>query len=193
MRAGSRLRPGVAAALAIGLLIAARGACAADGRGLLDPPALPTGTVMPGTGPWIDAQGTDHRQRDAERRARDGSAGSPGTLPPPAEADPAQAEALRRQGERERDARGRRGGLAPPPEATPRIQPDAPPSPAMPAPPRIPIPQPGEPGGPPIALPTCGPAGCFDANGRALPDAGGGLLIGPGGRPCVRIGNAVTC
>ncbi len=116
-----------------------------------------------------------------------------GLFDPPRPIDPAQAEAWRQRGERERDARRLRGGLAPAPEPMPRIQPDAPPVLSMPPPPRIAIPQAGEPGGPPIALPTCGPAGCFDANGRAMPSAGGGLLMGPGGRPCVRTGAMATC
>jgi hypothetical protein len=100
---------------------------------------------------------------------------------------------MRRQGERERDARRLRGGLAPLPAPTPRIQPDAPPALAMPPPPRIAIPGPGEPGGPPVALPTCGPAGCFDTQGRAWPSAGGDLLRSPGGAPCVRTGAMAQC
>ena len=199
------------AAFATALLLTGFAASAqvADGRGLFDPPPRPSGAATPGAQPWIDAQGADHRQRDAERRAREappapwpyagvpgtpgtpGTPGAPGTQPAAGVApDPAQADALRRQGERERDARDRRGGLAPPPEPTPRIQPDAPTSPSMPPPPRIAIPLPGEPGGPPIALPTCGPAGCFDANGRPI---GGTVPLTPEGLPCNRVGNVLTC
>lgn len=109
------------------------------------------------------------------------------------DAPAADAETMRRQGERERDARRLRTVPAPPLPPTQRIQPDAPPAPVSAPPPRIAIPGPGQPGGPPIALPTCGPMGCFDASGRALPSAGGDMLLTPEGRPCTRIGAALTC
>ncbi|RPH46077.1 MAG: hypothetical protein EHM87_03765 [Burkholderiales bacterium] len=210
-RTRSGWRGRVALASAVGLVVLgmpcarAQPSPADAARGLFDPPrpaATPEG-LRPAAVPWTDGQGADHLRRDAERRARDmppaarPQAGAPGTLPAPLgeprEIEPAQAEALRRQGERERDARRLRGGLAPSPQPTPRIQPDAPPVLSMPPPPRIAIPQAGEPGGPPIALPTCGPAGCFDANGRAMPSGGDGVLIGPGGRPCLRTGAMATC
>jgi hypothetical protein len=154
--------------------------------------------------PWTDPTGADHRARDAERRARERAPVPPAALPPPAAPakadpvpgpDPATLEEIRRRGERERDARQRRGSIAPPPPPTPRIAPDPPSAvPTPPAPPRIAIPGPGEPGGPPIPLPSCGPAGCFDANGRPMPRVGGtDVLIGPGGRPCVQVGGAASC
>jgi len=197
------VRPRAAFATALLLTGFAASAQVGDGRGLLDPPPRPSDAVVPGGTPWIDAQGADHRQRDAERRAREappvprpypGGPGTSGTRAvQPGEGvvpDPLQTDVLRRQGERERDARERRGGLALPPEPTPRIQSDAPPSPSMPPPPRIAIPQPGEPGGPPIAVPTCGPAGCFDATGRPI---GGTVPLTPDGLPCIRVGNGLTC
>ena len=216
----------VALLSAIGGIGSARATPAADGEsGWV--PRLPAGTTATRSTPWTDSSGADHRQRDAARRALErtggsgtaegtgrvnraggaegaggageaGEAGEAGALSPTV----GDAEAMRRQGVRERDARRARGAIAAPPlPATPRIGSDAPPhsAPPRPVPPRIPIPAPGEPGGPPIALPTCGPAGCFDANGRHWPSVGApgpgspGLMIGPGGRPCVRIGDAVSC
>jgi hypothetical protein len=169
-------------------------------------PAVPASRdATPAYTPWTDPDGADHRARDAQRRALESATPAPrapGAVQPSRTAaggattdaiDPARADEMRRQGEREREARRLRGGMAPVPEPMPRIQPDAPPSPMVPLPPRIAVPRPGEPGGPPIALPTCGPAGCFDANGRALPSAGGGVLIAPGGRPCVRTGDSASC
>lgn len=171
-----------------------------DAAALFRPPAVRA--VAPASAPWTDSSGADHHQRDAQRRAFDAAApiapprpdfSQPSTAAPRNRLDPAEADAMRRQGDAERDARRVRGGVVLPPVSTPRIQPDAPAGVAMPPPPRQVIPQPGQPGGPPIAVPTCGPAGCFDANGRAMPSAGGGLLMGPGGQPCIRMGAAVTC
>ena len=196
-------RPG-AIATRIGLVVASIGPAVAqvpagDGRGLFDPPRA----AAPGAAaaPWTDAAGADHLRRDAERRAagsatvrRSAAAPVPGTAPAPRSPDAVEAEAWRREGERERAARAGRGGPVLPSPAVPRIQPDAPASLAMPpSPPRIAIPGPGEPGGPPVAVPLCGPAGCVDANGRVLPSAGGGVLIGPGGRPCTVVGGAASC
>jgi hypothetical protein len=149
-----------------------------------------------------DADG-GHLRRDAERRRYDPPLGAhrraaPVTPDDPSDLarpglDPVDAEALRRQGEREQAARRLRGGLAPPPEPTPPIR-SAPPLPAMPAPPRIALPSgPGQPGGPPVALPTCGPAGCFDAGGRPLGGGGGDVLFTPDGRPCIRMGASASC
>jgi hypothetical protein len=223
LRAAARGRRGAAAYLA--LLALAAGPCSTVGLAASPSLSWPSPPAerpsAPPPAPWRDADGADHLRRDAERRAREaplapaampsrGAAASPADAgSTPAASAPADADAWRRQGERERDARRLRGGLAPPPPVTPRIQPDAPASLAMPPPPRIAIPGPGEPGGPPIALPTCGAAGCFDANGRAWPAAGGGwplspggevlrspggeVLRSPGGVPCVRVGAAASC
>lgn len=177
----------------------------ADGRaGYLQAPELPMQRGGAGAGmPWSDGGDGGHLQRDAQRRAAErplearptaavpAPPGRAASEPPPAP-DEARIRQWREQGEREREARRLRGGMAPPPEATPRIQPSAPPSLAMPPPPRIAIPAPGEPGGPPIALPTCGPAGCFDANGRPL-GRSGSVLVTPGGRPCIQVGSAAGC
>lgn len=187
-----------AVAVALGLALATAAAQAPDVRGLFDPPRA-AARADPAA-PWTDGAGADHVRRDAERRAaeaaivpRAAGASTPGTAPVPGPLDPAEAHAWRHQGERERAAREGRVGPLPPPPGVPRIQPDAPPSLAMPPPPRIAIPRAGEPGGPPIALPSCGPAGCVDADGRPMPSAGGGMLIGPGGRPCTRLGSAAIC
>ena len=175
---------------------------AGDGAALFRPPAPRTVVPAPASAPWTDATGSDHRQRDAQRRALEPVAPFVAPRPdltepiapvPRSALEPADADAMRRQGERERDARRGRGGPLMPPVSTPPIQPDAPAAVAMPPPPRQVLPQPGQPGGPPIAVPTCGPAGCFDANGRAMPSAGGGMLMGPGGQPCMRMGASVTC
>jgi hypothetical protein len=179
---------------------AADSAGSRDAASLFRPPAARA--VAPAPAPFTDSSGADHHQRDAQRRALEPAAplarprpdfAQPSSPAPRNTLDPAEADAMRRQGDAERDARRGRGGVVLPPVSTPRIQPDAPAAVAMPPPPRQVIPQPGQPGGPPIAVPTCGPAGCFDANGRAMPSAGGGLLMGPGGQPCIRMGAAVTC
>lgn len=115
--------------------------------------------------------------------------------PAPAEPTrpPDEPATTRDPGERERAARRARGAPVPVPPTTEPFPPPAA-APAAAAPPRIAIPRPGEPGGLPIALPTCGPAGCFDTEGRAWPHAGGTASMPPGGgRPCVRTGAAVTC
>jgi hypothetical protein len=167
----------------------------AAGPAVLSVPELPARRdrpAAPGTAPAPAPADAGHLQRDAQRRLLDPplSTGLPqadrGAI------DPAQAEALRRQGEREGEARRLRGGLSPVPEPTPRIE--VAPMPAMPPPPRVELPPAaGQPGGPPIALPTCGPAGCFDANGRPLGGGAGGVLITPEGRPCIRVGGQAGC
>lgn len=204
-------------ALAVGLGACGAIACATDPVGVTGAPPSRANVSAPGA-PWVDAHGADHRARDAVRRAAE-RAGRPG----PADGDRARpggdtraadvvpggdarrgggaipggedpADEFRRRGERERDARRQRGSISPPPPATPRVQPDAPAAPPTRPPPRIAIPGPGEPGGSPIPLPSCGPAGCFDANGRPMPRVGGSdVLIGPGGRPCVQIGAMASC
>ena len=176
---------------------------AAGGFVLSAPPAGRAPDAAIGA-PWIDAGGADHLARDAERRARERVGAPPAVASPsppasaapsaPVPADPAAADELRRAGERERAARQGRGSMLPAPMVVPRIQPDAPAAVPVAPPPRIAIPGPGEPGGPPIALPSCGPAGCFDANGRPMPRVGGtDVLIGPGGRPCIQVGGAAGC
>ena len=154
--------------------------------------------------PWRDGDDDGHLQRDAERRAAERAVGPRPTAAVPASpdtaggaasstaSDEAQARQWREQGEREREARRLRGGMTPEPVPMPRIQPSAPPTLTMPPPPRIAIPAPGEPGGPPIALPTCGPAGCFDANGRPM-GRSGTVLLTPEGRPCNQVGSAAAC
>jgi hypothetical protein len=133
-----------------------------------------------------------HLERDAQRRRHDPPAPRPLPLFEPAAIDPADADALRRRGERESEARRFRGGLSPLPEPTQRI--DVAPMPPLPPPPRVALPPAaGQPGGPPIALPTCGPAGCFDASGRALGGGAGGVLMSPDGRPCIRVGASASC
>lgn len=183
-------------------------AAAAARNGFLQVPELPAQRGGAGAGmPWSDGGDGGHLERDARRRATERPLGErsvaavpsvtapsttgPAAAPSPAP-DDAQRQRLREQGERELEARRLRGGMAPLPEATPRIQPSAPPGLEMPRPPRIAIPAPGEPGGPPIALPTCGPAGCFDANGRPL-GRSGSVLTTPEGRPCIQVGSAAAC
>lgn len=199
-RAAARsLAPLVVFALGVPVL-----AEAAGGLDLSAPPSRRVPDAAVGA-PWTDPGGADHLARDAERRARERtgappavpalpspSATSPATPAPP---DPASADdELRRRGERERDARRGRGGTLPVPMVVPRIQPDAPAAVPVAPPPRIAIPGPGEPGGAPIALPSCGPAGCFDTNGRPMPRVGGtDVLIGPGGRPCIQLGGSASC
>ncbi len=234
-------------ALAVCLGACGAFACAADPVGVTATPGARSAVSAPGA-PWVDANGADHRARDAVRRAaqgasrpappagdrargggdaRSGGVGPSGDTRPSSDTRPSRdatpggdatpgsnaipggdatargdtppggdgaADAIRRRGERERDARRQRGSISPPPPATPRVQPDAPAAPPTRPPPRIAIPGPGEPGGPPIPLPSCGPAGCFDANGRPLPRVGGSdVLIGPGGRPCVQVGAMASC
>jgi hypothetical protein len=179
------------------------------GAALLQAPELPTQRGGVGAGmPWRDDGDGGHLERDAQRRAAERPLGpqragvTPATEVPQAPAgtpdgatpgsDDTRLRQERERGEREREARRLRGGMAPAPEPMPRIQPSAPPSLAMPPPPRIAIPAPGEPGGAPIALPTCGPAGCFDANGRPM-GRSGSVLLTPEGRPCIQVGAAASC
>jgi len=220
MRAGATRTVRV---LALGVGACGVIACAAGPVDVTGAPPSRSAVSAPGE-PWVDAQGADHRARDAVRRAaeRAARAGHPagdparevgdlrgaddapprdasrsGPVMPGGDAHPAGDDALdavRRRGERERDARRQRGSIPTPPPATPRVQPDAPAAPPTRPPPRIAIPGPGEPGGPPVPLPGCGPAGCVDANGRPMPRVGGSdVLIGPGGRPCVQIGAMASC
>jgi hypothetical protein len=161
-------------------------------RAVLQAPDLPRTTAAPqpaAGAAWRDAAGDDHRRRDAARRA---SVPADPPLASRVATDPERDREWRERGEREREARRTRGGLAPPPQPIPRIGADPPTGLAAPPVPRIAIPRPGEPGGPPIALPTCGPGGCFDANGRPL-SGSGNLLMSPDGRPCVRLGASATC
>ncbi len=165
----------------------------AGGRAVLSVPELPArrdGAVAP-VSPTVPAD-TGHLQRDAQRRLLEPPLSRILPQADPGGIDPAQADALRRSGEGEREARQLRGGLSPMPEPTRRIE--VAPMPPMPAPPRVALPPAaGQPGGPPIGLPTCGPAGCIDANGRALGGGAGGVLMTPEGRPCVRVGAQAVC
>jgi hypothetical protein len=201
-RAAVRSLAPAVALVALGL--GASGHAEAAGGLDLSAPPVRRAAHAPLGAPWTDAGGADHLARDAERRAREragappaaASTPSPISASPaaPVPADPATEDEIRRRGERERDARQGRGSTLPAPMVVPRIQPDAPTAVPVAPLPRIAIPGPGTPGGPPIALPSCGPAGCFDANGRPMPRVGGtDVLIGPGGRPCLQIGGAAGC
>lgn len=181
--AGRRVGMALRALVVVAGLATASASNASD-RPVLEAPELPQRRAAP--------SGVPHPVTPA-RRAGDAIGGTVGTAPAaPAAPDDATLREWRERGEREAAARRDRGGLTPPPPATPRIGADPPPQPPPVAVPRITVPGAGEPGGPPIGLPTCGPAGCFDANGRVLPGSGG-VLTGPGGRPCVRNGATATC
>ena len=187
----SRRRTAGARAAASALALATALAAQAADRPVLGAPDLPAGPAAVPRGAEADPARGDAMRRDAARRASD-PAHAPRGDTPPAPVDEETARAWRERGEREAEARRRRGALAPPPPATPRIGADPPPQVPPVTLPRIVVPGPGEPGGPPIALPTCGPAGCFDANGRPL-QGSGGVLTTPDGRPCVRTGAAASC